>query len=160
MLWVANIRCRIELLKGNDPARLEEGEHFGQQRVLRGARQVDQHQSLMHDIVSALLQTRVQCISVDDLNIVERAFFNLRSCHVDETRLAFDADYGPPRANTLREQVHDPDWSATDVNGVSALLKSHPIEHPCCLFLEATCLGHEPLLFCERAAKGVRDGEG
>src|SRR5215471_2548977 len=114
----------------------------------------------MHDIISVLLQPRLQRIRVNDFNIAESAFFNLRSRHVDETRLSFDADDSALRANTLGQQVHDPNWPATDVNGLGALLNSHAIEHRCCLLLEATCLGHEPLLFCKSAAKGIGNGEG
>src|SRR5262249_57996049 len=56
MFRVANVRRGIELLQGNDPTGFEKGEHFNQQRFLRGGRQIDQNKSLVNDIICILLQ--------------------------------------------------------------------------------------------------------
>src|SRR5262249_27509284 len=123
-------------------------------------RQIDQNKSLVNDIICILLQPGLQRIRLDDLDIAEAAVIDLHPCHFHETRLSFNADDLPLRANTLSQQVHDPNRPATDVNGTRPSPNGDPVEHPCCEFLEALRLSDKSLLFLKSATKRIGDGEG
>ena len=118
----------------------------------------------MHEIISVLLKSPQQRFRVGDFIIWESPRFSI-SARAMSTKRGSRSTPTTLSADTLAEQVHDPNGSATVVNGLGALLNSHPVEHPCCLFLEITGSGdqgsgHKPFLFCESAAKGIENAEG
>src|SRR5262245_2312554 len=94
MLRKAHIGDGVEFLKSDGPAGLEQREHFGQQRTLAVCRQVDQHEALMYEVVRSLLQACVQSVCVDYFHVPQTPPAQLRACHLRETCLSLDSNYG------------------------------------------------------------------
>src|SRR5262249_29362562 len=114
---------------------------------------------LVDYVVTPSLKSRLKGVGIDHSGVSQASFAQFCPRHLEEARLSLYAYHGAIRAYPLGQEVHDPDWSAADVDSSGTGGNRDRIEHPSGVRFESLRLRDESLLLCESPAEDIWDGQ-